>query len=60
MNAALLRCTHADGTTWVPVLDISAMLLDLAVDADNYPDLSAGDALRGLAAGLATYERKPT
>ena len=59
MNAATLRCQYDEGTSWVPALDVAALLLDAAATADDHPDLTASVVLRGLAAGLANYRREP-
>jgi hypothetical protein len=53
---ATVRAMHADGTTWLSCLDVAVLLLDAAATADAHPDLTAGAALRGIAAGLGQYE----
>lgn len=51
-----VRCRNDNGMAWLACLDVAALLLDAAATADEHPELSAGAALRGLAAGLANYQ----
>jgi hypothetical protein len=56
MTEAVLRCRRLDGTTWLAVLDVAALLLDAAGTTDTHPEVTASTALRGIADGLTSYQ----
>lgn len=53
---ASIRIVTADGLPYLALPDVAAVLLDAAADLDQAPAVTASDALRSLAAGLASYQ----
>jgi dsDNA-binding SOS-regulon protein len=54
-SEAMLRTIKAEGDTYVAMLDVAALLLDIADTVDSAPGITAADTLRSLAAGLTGY-----
>lgn len=50
-----LRIVHADGVSYVALVDVGALLLDAAISVEQTPDLSAADVLRSIAEGIGAY-----